>query len=184
MARVRHAHDEPRLSRRKLRAGANGDLQSTARGQRGQRVLNQIDQDLPHLSRVSGDDRIRSDELCGDGDLCRIDMSALENENVFRDLLQVHLFRLSGLAIVGQSVIRDAGHALQFLLRQGHRRLQIGWQFRVRSNQVHQVHDGFERIIDFVTDAGRKPADGGESFGCNQSFATGVHFSQVLIDLF
>src|SRR5487761_1636985 len=52
------------------------------------------------------------------------------------------------------------------------------------SNQIHQVHDGFERIIDFVANAGRKPTHGSKSFGRHQSLAAGVHFSQVLIDLF
>ena len=184
MARVRYAHHEPWLSRMQLRAGTNGNVQSSARGQCGQRVLNQIDQDLSHLSRMSGDDWILSDKFCGDGDSCGIDMSALQAENVFRNLFQVYLFRLGRLAIVGQGVIRDAGHTFQLLLGQRHGRLQLGRQIRVRSDQVHQVHDGFEWVIDFVTDAGGKSADGGQSFGCNQRFSAGVHFSQVLIDLF
>ena len=75
-----------------------------------------------------------------------------------------------GLAIKAKRLLNDVGHAREFVVGSAEETFHFGWHLGIMTCEVDEVHHGFERIVDLVSNGCSHSADAGKLFAGEKSF--------------
>src|ERR1035441_6419181 len=147
------------------------EREHTTGRKRIKRVQNEIREDLPYFSRGAHKLRVVS-IVANDVYFSGFDPPAVKSQDFVEQVRDVHG---RGRGVVFVKSQRLPGHGCdpaQFLFRHGQIASALAAQSGIAIQQEQQVHDRFQRVVDFVGDGGRESSRRGKFLGVAQG---GLH---------